>query len=95
MDSDKKCWLCGRNGTADPLDRHHIFRGKNRRNSEKYGLTVYLCHSSCHLFGENAVHNNVHTRHMLEAWGQDKAMREQGWTKAEFIQVFGRNYLED
>ena len=22
---DKVCWLCGANGSCDPLDKHHIF----------------------------------------------------------------------
>lgn len=58
-------------------------------------MTVYLCHNSCHIFGENAVYRNPYTRHMLEAWGQDKAMQEQGWTKEDFTRIFGKNYLED
>ena len=39
-----ECWLCGRNGSVDPLDKHHIFGGPYRKKSEKYGLVVYLCH---------------------------------------------------
>ena len=55
MYTGRSCWLCGRNGTAEPLDKHHIFGGAYRKKSEKYGLTVYLCHGSCHIFGEKAV----------------------------------------
>lgn len=44
MYTGRSCWLCGRNGTAEPLDKHHIFGGAYRKKSEKYGLTVYLCH---------------------------------------------------
>lgn len=90
---DNKCWLCGRNGAADPLDRHHIFPGKNRGLSEKYDLTVYLCHDRCHIFGRYAVHRNADTRHLLQAWGQQQAMERYGWTAEEFIKIFGRNYL--
>lgn len=37
------CALCGKPGTyLDPLDKHHIFGGSNRRYSEKYGLVVPL-----------------------------------------------------
>lgn len=57
MYTGRSCWLCGRNGTAEPLDKHHIFGGACRKKSEKYGLTVYLCHGSCHIFGEKAVHS--------------------------------------
>lgn len=90
---DKTCWLCGRNGYIDPLDKHHIFNGANREKSERYGLTVYLCHSSCHIFGPNSAHKNINTRRRLQEYGQLKAMEENGWTIADFISEFGRNYL--
>lgn len=90
-----QCWLCGRNGYADPLDRHHIFGAANRKKSEKYGLVVYLCHHDCHIFGEQAAHRNKETMQRLHEYGQRKAMEENGWTKEDFIREFGRNYLED
>ena len=88
------CWLCGRNGSADPLDKHHIFRGPNRSKSEKYGLVVRLCHSRCHLYGKYAVHNNSDTMAALHQFGQRKAMAENGWTADDFIREFGRNYID-
>ena len=93
MYTGRSCWLCGRNGTAEPLDRHHIFGGAYRKKSEKYGLTVCLCHGSCHIFGEKAAHGNAETMRRLREYGQRKAMREQGWTKEDFMREFGRNYL--
>lgn len=92
--SDKYCWLCGKNGSFDPLDRHHIFGGANRNKSEKYGLVVYLCHNSCHVFGKNAVHKNKDTMLAVHKYGQQKAMSENNWTKEDFIKIFGRNYIE-
>ena len=89
----KKCFLCGRNGSADPLDRHHIFGGPDRKKSEQYGLTVYLCHNTCHIFGREAVHNNAENMLYVKQYGQRKAMREQGWTVQQFINEFGKNYL--
>lgn len=89
----KECWLCGRNGSFDPLDKHHIFGHTNRNKSEKYGLTVFLCHDRCHLNGEYAVHRNAQTMQMLHEYGQRKAMEEQGWTVEEFRNEFGKNYL--
>lgn len=56
---EKRCFLCGRNGAQDPLDRHHIFPGPYRKKSERYGLVVYLCHNRCHIFAKTAVHNNA------------------------------------
>lgn len=88
------CWLCGRNGSRDPLDKHHVFGGSLRSKSEKYGLTVYLCHDRCHIFGKDAVHRNPAVRQELQAWGQRKAMREQGWSVEEFIWAFGKNCLD-
>lgn len=91
----RSCWLCGRNGQQDPLDRHHIFGGSNRRKSEKYGLVVGLCHGSCHLFGPKAVHQNAETMQHLHEYGQRKAMEEQGWTTDDFRREFGKSYIEE
>ncbi len=89
------CWLCGANGSCDPLDEHHIFGGANRKLSAKYGLTVRLCHSKCHIFGPNAVHNNAETMQQLREYGQRKAMCENGWSIEDFRSIFGRNYLDE
>lgn len=91
--SEKQCFLCGRNGSADPLDRHHIFGGANRKKSEKYGLVVCLCHNDCHIFGKEAVHNNAENMLYVKQYGQRKAMQEQNWTTEDFIREFGKNYL--
>lgn len=88
-----ECFLCGRNGSADPLDGHHIFGGPYRAKSEKYGLKVPLCHYRCHVFGPESAHKNAETALKLKQMGQRKAMQEQGWTTAEFIREFGKNYL--
>ena len=71
-------------------------RPKDRiiKKSEKYGLVVLLCHESCHIYGENAVHRNRDVALFLKRWGQNKAMREQGWTEKDFVREFGKNYLE-
>lgn len=90
-----ECFLCGRNGATDPLDRHHIFGGPFRKKSERLGLVVYLCHNRCHIFGPRSAHQNHDTMRKLHEYGQRKAMKEQGWTTEDFIREFGRNYLED
>lgn len=92
---EHECWLCGRRGYVDPLDRHHIFGGAYRNKSERFGLVVYLCHSRCHIFGKDAVHNNAETMQMVREYGQRKAMEEQGWTVEQFQNEFGKNYLEE
>lgn len=87
------CWLCGRNGSGDRLERHHIFGAANRAKSEKYGLVVYLCGNRCHRLGEYAAHANKQTMQLLHEYGQQKAMQEQNWSAEDFIKVFGKNYL--
>lgn len=94
MGERRYCWLCGRNGADDPLDRHHIFGGANRAKSEKYGLVVDLCHNRCHIFGKYAAHRCAATMQELRRYGQRKAMEENGWTTADFIREFGKNYEE-
>lgn len=91
----RSCFLCGRNGSADPLDKHHIFGGAYRSKSEKYGLYVYLCHHDCHIFGEYAAHKNADAMRYLHQYGQKKAMRENNWTIDDFIREFGKNYLTE
>ena len=91
--SSSECWLCGRRGGQDPLDRHHIFGAAYRKKSEKYGLVVMLCHNRCHIFGRDAAHQSAETMQLLHEYGQRKAMEEQGWDTSRFIREFGRNYL--
>ena len=96
VDSDHpRCWLCGRNGMQDPLDLHHIFSGTNRAKSDRYGLTVLLCHRRCHIFGKHAVHASRETAQRLHEYGQRKAMEENGWTIDQFRQQFGKNYIDE
>lgn len=93
METDRKCFLCGRNGAGDPLDKHHIFGGPYRSKSEKCGLYVYLCHNRCHIFGKMSVHQNAKTMNKLKRYGQLKAMKENHWSEEDFIHEFGKNYL--
>ena len=91
---ERECFLCGKNGSADPLDKHHIFGGSCRKKSEKLGLTVFLCHKECHIFGNKSVHKNPEAREKVKIYGQKKAMREQGWSIDDFRREFGKNYVE-
>lgn len=89
-----RCYLCGRRGTgADPLDRHHVFFGALRKQSEKYGLVVYLHHTSCHIFGAGAVHANGEVCRALQADVQKRAMEHYGWSAAEFRRRFRKSYI--
>ena len=93
MVDEKKCFLCGRNGASDPLDKHHIFNGPLRKKSEKYGLKVWLCHNECHIYGPESVHRSQAVDSVVKQHGQLRAMIENGWTTEQFIKQFGKNYL--
>lgn len=96
VDNKEECFLCGRNGYADPLQKHHIYGGRGRRKkSEKYHLYVYICGDRCHETGKHAVQNDPAVAKYLHQWGQRKAMQEQGWTVDQFRQEFGQNYLDE
>lgn len=90
---ERRCWLCGGYDGYDPLDRHHIFGGPFRKKSEKYGLVVYLHHHDCHIFGQDAVHNNRKNMLALRRYGQQLAMEQNGWSVEDYIREFGKNYL--
>lgn len=93
MDDYRTCFLCGRNGSTDRLERHHIFGAANRNRSEKYGLVVWLCGESCHRNGKYAVHQCKETADYIHKYGQEKCMREQGMSIDDFRAEFGKNYL--
>lgn len=90
-----KCWLCGRNGAADPLEWHHVYGGPLRKISTKYGAGVWLCGSRCHRLGPGAVHRSRETREKLQDWMQRKLMAENNWTVEDFMKIFGKNYLQE
>ena len=100
--NERRCFLCGRNGAQDPLERHHIFGGAYRGKSEKYGdfirkfymyPVVWLCGDRCHRNGKSAVHRNGDQMRRLRRYGQLTIMREQGWTVDDFRREFGKSYL--
>jgi len=88
------CFLCGRNGLSDPLDKHHIFGGANRKKSESDGLYAYLCHNRCHIFGADAAHNNANTMQKLHEFGEKKWLNDNpDKSIQDFINRYGKNYL--
>ena len=85
-----QCFICGKYGDTEC---HHIFFGSNRKYSEQYGLTVYLC-PECHRTSEIAVHRNKEVRTTLQRIGQRTFEKKCG-SREEFVKLFGKNYLED
>lgn len=87
-----ECFRCGR---ICKCEEHHIFDGKpNRKNSEKYGLKVYLCHD-CHNrdYKHKSVHFDAEEMLKLHKIGQQAFMNYYNKNKEEFKEIFGRNYL--
>lgn len=83
----KECYFCG---AVRNLEKHHIYFGRaNRRLSEKYGCTCYLCHYH-HTGSKDAVHENRENDLKLRRICQKRF--EEVYTE-NFIKVFGRNYL--
>lgn len=96
LQKDKtKCLICKQNPCGDPLDKHHVFGGALRSKSERYGLTVYIHHNKCHIFGENAVHKNASVNRRLQSFAQKKAMETYGWSVEDFRKEFYKNYIEE
>lgn len=90
IQTDKKCFFC--NTTLD-LHSHHIFEGRNRDNSEKYGLKIWLC-SKHHNMSDDSVHFNKIYQKLTKIIGQLYFEQRYG-DKVEFIEVFRKNYKED
>ena len=86
---DYRCYFCH---NTQNLHVHHIFHGNaNRKLSDKYGLTVYLC-GYHHNLGQKCVHNNKEMDMILKVKGQ-KYFEENIGTRKEFIKIFGKNYI--
>jgi len=81
-----RCMVCGRPREAV----HHVFGGPNRKNSEKYGLKVPLCHSH-HNMSPEGVHNDKDFDLTLKKKSQK--IFEQHYGHEKFMEVFGKNYL--
>lgn len=73
-------------------ERHHVFFGRNRQNSEEYKCVIYLTPEEHR--GTHGVHNDIDFDRTLKAMYQRKLERA-GWTREEFIATFRGNYLDD
>ena len=86
MGNSEFCSLCYR--TDRPLQRHEVFGGPFRQKSKKYGLWLSIC-DECH----RNVHKNGDVDRRLKKEAQRHAMLVYGWTEADFIRKFGKNYV--
>lgn len=91
-----ECYLCNSlleiDAPAPNREEHHIMYGTaNRRLSEHYGLKVYLCPYH-HRTGPEAAHRSRRTDLLLKRAAQ-RAF-EQKYGREKWMEVFGRNYLD-
>lgn len=90
IQSEKKCFITG---SELNLHEHHIMHGTaNRKLSEKYGLKVWL-RADWHNMASYCVHNDPELDLYLKRVAQ-KAF-EKKYSHEKWMQVFGKNYLED
>lgn len=83
--------VCIFTGNA-PVERHHIFGGANRKRSEKYGFVVPLrpdLHPNGVFAGKDAKAIDTKLKRMAQ-----KYYEENYGSREEFMQEFGRNYLD-
>lgn len=88
-DDMRTCFICGGRAT----EKHHImhgYSGLDRKLSERYGLTVGLCHR-CHNEPPNGVHFNAGVDYWLKAKAQ--AAFEAEHSHELWQRLFMRNYL--
>ena len=79
------CLICG----SDRVHRHHIYRGKNRKNADEDGMWVPLCME--HHTGQHGVHNSQFLDSELKELAQ--IVWERTRTREEFIKRYGKSYL--
>lgn len=85
---------CYRTRRTTDIHEHHIFYGtSNRKNSEKYGLKVYLT-GEYHNLSNKGVHFDKAFDTELKQTGQ-RAFESTHGSREDFIRIFGKNYLDD
>jgi hypothetical protein len=89
LQKNKECFVCK---TTYGLECHHVCYGTaNRKQSEKYGLKVWLCHEH-HTGGRASVHFNKELDMHLKKLAQRQFEKKVG-TREEFRRIFGKSYL--
>jgi len=84
LSKESVCYFC-RNST---VARHELFRSSNRAKSKMYGLWLNLCP-----IHHDMAHKDYELENAMQKQAQVKAMNEYGWSKKDFIEIFGKNYL--
>lgn len=89
LQSRKECYMCR---TTLNLAKHHVFYGTaNRKLSEKYGLTIWLCPEH-HNMSDKGIHFNKPLDLQIKQIAQREF--EDTYGHEEFMRIFGRNYID-
>lgn len=87
MQTEKECIVCR---TTQNLELHHcIYGSANRKQSDKYGLTVWLCAE--HHRGRAGAHFNKVLDAKLKKYAQERFEAVYG-ANTSFREVFGKNF---
>lgn len=88
IQTEKQCFVCGK--TFNLHDHHIIYGTSNRKQSEKYGLKVWLCYE--HHTGSLGVHFNKNLDLHLKKLAQEHFEAKYG-ARNDFRSIFGKSYL--
>lgn len=87
---ERECYITGRTGD---LHKHHIYYGTgNRAVSDKHGFWVWLIPELHNTSSEGIHKGNIELDTRLKQDCQ-RAYEAEGHTRAEFIELIGKNYL--
>ncbi len=89
MQNEKVCYVTG---SAYDLHKHHIFRGPNRSNAERFGCWVWL-RSDWHNMAPYGVHGSQGKELDLDLKKECQKKFEAIHGHDAFMAAFGRNYL--
>lgn len=76
---------------AAPVERHHVFGGNNRNNSEKYGFIAPLrpdLHPNGVFAGQSAKLVDIELKQRCQRY-----FEKHNGTRKDFMAIFGKSYL--
>ena len=85
VSDQEHCIICGK----EVINRHHVFRGPNRKFADEDGYWVPLCQP--HHTGKHGVHFYRPLDLKLKRMAQEHF--EETHTRQQFIKRYGKSYL--
>lgn len=88
LQENRECFVCK---TTYNLNSHHVFEGTaNRKQSEKYGMKIWLCERHHHM-SDAGIHFNKELDLKVKRMAQE--VFEQEHSREQFREIFGKSYL--